>query len=152
MSCNYSLHRDRGQVLPQCHKTAVKFQRIRCTKCFTSPKNNQKKEYHSCKTCACLNPCVCCNATDMTKAASVKRSFWMFGTASLCRNAFHGVHKGQPEQRESPKTVDNSKAICCTILKWITELKCVNSEVKSVDIHPEKGCLNWPYGTMSESP
>ena len=41
---------------------------------------------------------------------------------------------------------------CCTLLKRITGLKCVNSEVKSVDIHPKKGCLNWPYGTMSESP
>ena len=43
-SCDYSLHRDRGQVLPQWHKTASKFQRIRCTICFTSPNNHQKKE------------------------------------------------------------------------------------------------------------
>ena len=68
------------------------------------------------------------------------------------RTAFHRVHKGQPEQRESPKTVDNSKADCCTLLKRITKLKCVNSEFKSVDIDPEQGCLTWPYGTMSESP
>ena len=42
-SCDYSLHRDRGQVVPQWHKTASKFHRIRCTKCFTSPDNHQKK-------------------------------------------------------------------------------------------------------------
>ena len=30
--------------MPQWHKTAFKFQRIRCTICFTSPDNQQKKE------------------------------------------------------------------------------------------------------------
>ena len=59
---------------------------------------------------------------------------------------------GQPEQREFSKTVQNRKASCCTLLKRITKLKCVNSEFRSVNIHPKKGCLNWPYGTMSESP
>ena len=48
--------------------------------------------------------------------------------------------------------VHNRKASCCTLLKRITKLKCVNSEFKSVDIDPNWGCLNWPYGTMSESP
>ena len=59
---------------------------------------------------------------------------------------------GLQEQRDSSKTVDNRKADSFALLKWITGLKCVNSEVKSVDIHPKKGCLNWPYGTLSESP
>ena len=34
----------------------------------------------------------------------------------------------------------------------ITKLKCANSEVKSVHSHPQRGCLNWPYGTLSELP
>ena len=76
----------------------------------------------------------------------------MFGTTSLNRNAFHRDHKGQLEQRDIAKMVHNCKASCCTLLKRITRLKCVNSEFNSVDIHPKQGCLNWPYGTMSESP
>ena len=40
--------------------------------------------------------------------------------------------------------VQNRKADCCTLLKRITKLKCVNSEFRSVDIHPKQGCLNWP--------
>ena len=50
------------------------------------------------------------------------------------------------------KRLKNRKANCFTLLKRITRLKCVNSEFKSVDIHPKQGCLTWPYGTMSESP
>ena len=35
----------------------------------------------------------------------------------------------------------NRKADCCPLLKRITKLKCVNSEFKSVNTHPEEGCL-----------
>ena len=55
-------------------------------------------------------------------------------------------------KRGTSQEVQNGKANCFDLLKRITNLKCVNSGVKSVNIHPEKGCLNWPYGTMSESP
>ena len=34
------------------------------------------------------------------------------------------------------KRLKNLKADCCTLLKRITKLKCVNSEVRSVDIYP----------------
>ena len=46
----------------------------------------------------------------------------------------------------------NRKADCCPLLKRITKLKCVNSEFKTVDTHPEEGCLKWLHGTMSEPP
>ena len=46
----------------------------------------------------------------------------------------------------------NRKADCCPLLKRITKLKCVNSEFKTVNAHPEKGCLKWLHGTMSEPP
>ena len=36
------------------------------------------------------------------------------------------------------KTAENRKAVCCTLLKRITELKCVNSEFRSVNIDPAK--------------
>ena len=45
---------------------------------------------------------------------------------------------GRPEPREFSKKVQNGKASCCTLLKRITKLKCVNSEVRSVDINPTK--------------
>ena len=63
-----------------------------------------------------------------------------------------GFTKDSRSSENLQKTVDNSKARCCTLLKRITKLKFVNSEINSVDIHPKQGCLNWPYGTMSESP
>ena len=67
-----------------------------------------------------------------------KRSFWLFRTNALGRHAFRRETLGPPGQRDSSKTVDNSKAICCTLLKRITKLKCVNSDVRSVDINPTK--------------
>ena len=68
------------------------------------------------------------------------------------RQAFRRGSLGPQEQRDNPKMLKNRKASCFTLLKRITRLKCVNSEVKSVDIHPKQGCLDWPYGTLPESP
>ena len=62
--------------------------------------------------------------------------------ASLNRDAFTGFIKDSRKRGTSQK-VQNGKASCCTLLKRITELKCVNSEFKTVDTHPEKGCLKW---------
>ena len=45
---------------------------------------------------------------------------------------------GPSERRDFPKRLMNRKAGCYTLLKRITVLKCVNSEVKSVDINPTK--------------
>ena len=81
-----------------------------------------------------------------------KRSFWLFRTISRWERSKSLGSLGRPEPREFSKKVQNRKADCCTLLKRITKLKCVNSEFRSVDIHPKQGCLNWPYGTMSESP
>ena len=75
----------------------------------------------------------------------------MFDATSLSRDAFHWDHKDSRNRGTSQKG-ENRNADCCTLLKRITKLKCVNSEFRSVDIHPKQGCLNWPYGTMSESP
>ena len=66
---------------PQGHKTAFKFQRIRCTICFTSPDNHQKKKDHTWKSCACLS--VATNVQKL-KLQGQKRSFWLFRTAALC--------------------------------------------------------------------
>ena len=68
------------------------------------------------------------------------------------RTAFHRSSQGTAGTAGLSKRLTNRKADCFTLLKRITKLKCVNSEFRSVDIHPKQGCLNWPYGTMSESP
>ena len=68
------------------------------------------------------------------------------------RTAFHRGSQGTAGTAGLLKRLTNRKANCFTLLKRITKLKCVNSEVNSVDIDPKQGCLNWPYGTMSESP
>ena len=46
----------------------------------------------------------------------------------------------------------NGRANCFTILKRIIELKCVNLDVQSVNIHLKKGSLKWVHGTLSEPP
>ena len=32
------------------------------------------------------------------------------------------------------------------------QIKSVTSEIRSVNIHPQRGCLQWPYGTVLEPP
>ena len=60
---------------------------------------------------------------------------------------------GPSERQDFPKRLMNGKAICFTLLRRITRLKCVNSEVKSVKHLPHNGgSLKWVHGTMSESP
>ena len=134
---------------PQGHKTAFKFQRIRCTICFTSPDNHQKKKDHTCKSCACLmhvscNDCKSC--CEKTKFQVVQNSF------TLKRKQFTRFPRTSGTAGLHQKLAKNRKANCFALLKRITKLKCVNSEFKSVDIDPNWGCLKLPYGTMSESP
>ena len=52
--------------------------------------------------------------------------------------AFHKGPQGTAGEAGLHKKVQNGKASCCTLLKRITKLKCVNSEVRSVDINPTK--------------
>ena len=68
------------------------------------------------------------------------------------RNAILKGSQGTARAARIPKTVHNRKADCCTLLKRITKLKCVNSEFRTVNTHPEEGCLKWLHGTMSEPP
>ena len=45
-----------------------------------------------------------------------------------------------------------NKADCFPLLRRITRLKTVNSEVKSVNSLPKRGSLQWVHGTMLEPP
>ena len=69
-----------------------------------------------------------------------------------CRNAFHKGSQGTAGPAGLRKMVQKRKANCFALLRWITKLKCVNSEVKSVLCHPQRGCLQWLHGTISEPP
>ena len=121
---------------------------------YVSPhQRTKRKEYHTCKTCACLIQMSWHDAMTLQKLLQwQKRSFWLFRTISRWERNRSLGSLGRPEPREFSKKVQNSKASCCTLLKRITRLKCVNSEVRTVNIHPEKGCLQWLHGTMSEPP
>ena len=151
---------------PQGHKTAFKFQRIRCTICFTSPDNHQKKKTTPGKHV----PAFCWGSwlSPMPRQYKSQESLTTYKSrkyavtkkeVSGCSDWLHSEKTGISPRNPGTagpaghyKMVHNRKASCCTLLKRITKLKCVNSEVKSVDIDPNWGCLNWPYGTMSESP
>ena len=47
-------------IKPHGHKRLFKFNRIRCTKCLTSPDNHQKKKNHTWKAWTCLRNPMCC--------------------------------------------------------------------------------------------
>ena len=120
---------------PNWHKTAFKFQRIRCTKCFTSPDNQKKEEttpesrvpawflVHDMMLCRCK----LLQKEDVSGCSARLRSV---------KYAFHKGSQGTAGEAGLHKKVQNGKASCCTLLKRITKLKCVNPEVRSVDINP----------------
>ena len=152
MSCDYSLHRDRGQVVPQWHKTASKFQRIKCTICCTSPNNHQeKKSPHLKVMCLPVESVVTwCNV-----AVKVLQKTEVSGNSERL-HSWRNASARNPWDHKISGTISkgwkNSMAGCCSLLRWITNLKFVNSVVRTVITHPEKGCLNWLHGTMSEPP
>ena len=65
------------------------------------------------------------------KVAAEKEGFWQFGVTSLERKRITGF-PGTAGAAGVLEKMQNGKANCCTLLKRITKLKCVNSEVKSV--------------------
>ena len=141
-------HQARSQVVPQWHQTAVKFQRIRCTICFTSPNTKETTPAGKGHAC-CLLSCMSCLIANAEAAVETE--------VSECLAQLHTKEQitgvpGTTGTAGHRKMVQNSKANCCDLLRWITKLKCVNSEFKTVDTHPEKGCLKWLHGTMSEPP
>ena len=139
--------RDRSQVKPHGHKQLFRFKRIRCTKSFTSPNNHQKKEFTTPGKRVPAFDVVCC-CTSLS--SSEKRTFLIVRNG--CQHEerqLPGKFKGRQEPRDIAKRWKNRKADGFTLLRQITRLKCVNSVVKSVLIHPS---LTWLHGIMSESP
>ena len=96
--------------------------------------------------------CSCHVSCQKLKLQVQKKKFLTVRSGFTWKSAIHEDLKRPLRPQDISKWLTNRKADCCTLLKRITKLKCVNSEFKSVDIHPKQGCLNWPYGTMSESP
>ena len=119
---------------------------------YVSPHQNQRD--HTCRKRTCLLPSFA-HAMYRVKSSSCScKKEGVSGSSEWLhlkeRRSLGSL--GHPEQQEIAKWLKNSTAIGYTLLKRITRLKCVNSEFRSVDIHPKQGCLKWPYGTMSESP
>ena len=100
---------------------------------------------HTCRKRTCLLPVMVHVMVQYESwSCSEKQSFWLFSTASRSRKTFHKVHWDHRSRGNSRKTVKNRQADCFNLLKRITKLKCVNSKVKSVRSHPQRGCLNCP--------
>ena len=154
MSCDCSLHWDRVQVSHRGIKQLPSSNEFRCTICLTSPDNQKEKRPHLKDVCLPDSYVVtwCNGAAKLLQKTEVSGSSERLHTV---RNAIHKGSKGprEPrEQRDSRNGWQTAKANGCNVLRWITKLKCVNSEVRTVIIHPEKGCLQCFHGTMSESP
>ena len=137
---------------PNWHKTAFKFHRIRCTKCLTSPDNHQKKESPHLKVVCLPDSCIKCCCHESSEAAAKRRRFLIVSNNVTLEECNSRGSQGTIGAAGLSKRLINRKADCCPLLKRITKLKCVNSEFKTVDTHPEEGCLKWLHGTMSEPP
>ena len=110
-------------------KQLYEFQRIRCTICFTSPDTKETTpagKGHAC--CLIMHETCCTVAVKLLRKGGLWRSAQLHSAEKLSK----GVHQGPQEQQDISEKVQNGKAGCFTLLRRITGLKCVNSEVKSV--------------------
>ena len=133
---------------PRGHKTAIKFQRIRCTICFTSPKTKETTpagKGHACCLLSCMS-CLNAHAEAAVKTEVSECSVWLHLKERSTGIPWTAGTAGLLKRRT------NGKANCCNLRKRITKLKCVNSAVRTVITHPKKGSLKWLHGTMSEPP
>ena len=84
---------------------------------------------------------IACHVVMRKAWAATEKSFWLFGVAPFKKSCrFQGFTRTAGPAR-GRKMVENGMANCFTILRRITKLKCVNSEVRSVHIHLKKGSL-----------
>ena len=145
--------RDGSQVSHKGIERLYGFQRIRCTICLTSSENHQKKEDHTLKACACLQHLSWSCFTSKAGAAVVKNG--VSGCSARHPTRRNEGSKGSQRTAGAAghhKMADKRKAFSCALLRWITKLNCVNWEIQSVVSHPQRGCLQWLHGTMSEPP
>ena len=120
---------------------------------YVSPhQRTKRKEYHTWKSCACL---IIGREIMQYDAAKVAAKTEVSGNSERL-HSWRNASARNPWDRKisgtDSKGWKNSMAGCCSLLRWITNLKFVNSVVRTVITHPEKGCLNWLHGTMSEPP
>jgi hypothetical protein len=94
---------------------------------------------HTCRKRTCLLPSVSLVMLQSLSICDKRRSLVVrYGFPWTDWN-FPKVHKDDRSSGTSQKA-QNRKAGCFILLKRITKLKCVNSEVTSVHILPKQGC------------
>ena len=122
---------------PQGHKTASKFQRIRCTICLTSPDNQKEKRPHLKDVCLPFhNDLTWCRVTAKVAAKTEVCGCSVRLPKEECITQGSDGTAGIAGQ--TLKKLENGKAGCCNLLRWITKLKCVNSEVRDSHHSPLK--------------
>ena len=108
---------------PQGHKTAFKFQRIRCTICLTSPENQKERIPHL--QDVCLPDHMSWRDAMTLQKLLQKRRFLNVRHGFTWKNGALGS-LGPREQRDSWKGWQTARLTdCFTLLKRITKLKCV---------------------------
>ena len=117
----YSLHRDRGRVVPQWHKRLYKFHRIRCTICFTSPKTKETTPAGKGHACCLLSLMSCC--TSQAEAAAKQKVCGCSARLHSVEMLSTGFSRDRRNGEDLEKMVKNRKADCCTLLKRITNSK-----------------------------
>ena len=104
---------------PNWHKTAFKFQRIRCTICFTSPDTKETTPVGKGHACCLLSHMSCW--TSKTQAAVAKTEFLVVPQGfTLWRMQFSKDLKGLPEQRDFSRK--RQKTARPTVALYLNEL------------------------------
>ena len=123
---------------------------IRCTM-YWPHRNNQKRRRTIPKACP-----VALLYENCDRGLSLEQS-WKRRRFLTADSGEDHKRKWSQVQRHVVQHIDRrcetrNKAGCFTLLKRITKLKTVNSEVKSVNSLPNRGSLQWVHGTVSELP
>ena len=104
---------------PNWHKTAFKFQRIRCTTCFNSPDTKETTPVGNGHACCLLSHMSCW--TSKTQAAVAKTEFLVVPQGfTLWRMQFSKDLKGLPEQRDFSRK--RQKTARPTVALYLNEL------------------------------
>ena len=116
------------------------------------PHQKPKWPHLPCRKRTCLLPVLPCWNAESLSCGSKRRFLAVRSGYTFAKRKLARFTKDHRSGRTSQKRLVKEKANCSTSLKTNYQIKSVTSDIQSVNIHPQRGCLQWPYGTLSESP